>query len=96
VEPTSLQQWNVSVQHQFGDWLAGVATSETTRAISGERPSSIRRCSALARRETLTSGALILQNATQNQSYDHRSARRHRTGELRRHVASLQRRLRTT
>ncbi len=25
VEPTSLQQWNVSVQHQFGDWLAGVS-----------------------------------------------------------------------
>ena len=25
VEPTSLQQWNVSLQRQFGDWLAGVS-----------------------------------------------------------------------
>jgi hypothetical protein len=25
VEPTTLQQWNVSLQHQFGDWLAGVS-----------------------------------------------------------------------
>jgi hypothetical protein len=24
-EPTSLQQWNVSVQHQIGDWMAGVS-----------------------------------------------------------------------
>ena len=40
MQPTSLQQWNVSVQRQLRR-LAGrpPAISATTRAISGERPS---------------------------------------------------------
>jgi hypothetical protein len=71
VEPTSLQQWNVSVQHQFGDWLAGVSylgnhsshlwrATELNPAVFGPGATT----GNINQRRTL-----ILQNATQGQFY---------------------------
>ncbi len=90
VEPTSLQQWNVTVQHQFGDWLAGVElprqplepSLESDRAQSGGvRPwRDDRKHQPAARADSAErhAGSVLR---------DHRSARRHRTGQLRRHAA---------
>ena len=71
LEPTSLQQWNVSVQRQFGDWLAAASylgnhsshlwrATELNPAVFGPGATT---------GNTNQRRALILQNAQQGQFY---------------------------
>ena len=90
LKPTTLQQWNVSVQHQFGDWLASASylgnhsshlwrATELNPAVFGPGATTgEHEPAARARAAELRAGTVLRHD---------RSARRHRPRQLRRDAA---------